>query len=125
MWDAMRAAPVGSASLGEDENVVRLEALGAELLGKEAAVFTPTCTVANLVAVLALAPRGGRAAIDPRAHILVNEGDWLTEVARLTPVGLDEAGSADVLCLENTHTRRGGAALTPAETTALAARAPR
>ena len=125
MWEAMRAAPVGSASLGEDANVVRLEALGAELLGKQAAVFTPTCTVANLVAVLALAPGGGRAALDERAHILVNEGDWLTELAGLTPVGLDEAESAEVLCLENTQTRRAGAALTPEATAALAARAAR
>ena len=125
MWEAMRAAPVGSASLGEDANVVRLEEIGAELLGKQAAVFTPTCTVANLVAVLALAPRGGRAALDKRAHILVNEGDWLTQVAGLTPVGLDEAGTADVLCLENTHSRRDGAALTAEATAGLAARAAR
>jgi threonine aldolase len=123
MWAAMRAAPVGSASLGEDVNVRALERLGAELLGKEAALFTPTCTAANLVAVLALAPPGGRAAIDERAHIVVNEGGWLTEVAGLTPVGLDE--EADVVCLENTHTRRGGTLLTAAETAALAAGARR
>src|SRR5262245_43842319 len=119
----MRAAPIGSASLGEDANVLALEALGAKLLGKEAAVFTPTCTVANLVAVLALAPGGGRAALDPRAHILLNEGDWLTELAGLTPVGLDE--EADLLCLENTHTRRGGTVLSAAETAELASRARR
>src|SRR5262249_11165842 len=123
MWEAMRAAPIGSASLGEDANVLALEALGAKLLGKEAAVFTPTCTVANLVAVLALAPGGGRAALDPRAHILLNEGDWLTELAGRTPVGLDE--EADLLCLENTHTRRGGTVLSAAETAELASRARR
>jgi threonine aldolase len=125
MWEAMRAAKLGWASAGEDENVNALERLGAERLGKEAAVLVPTCSLANLVAVLTLAPRGGRAALDPRAHILVNEGDWLTEVAGLEPVGIDEAGSADLLCLENTHTRRGGTVLTPERTAALAAAAPR
>ena len=121
----MRAARLGWASAGEDESVNALERLGAERLGKEAAVFVPTCSFANLVAVLTLAPGGGRAALDSRSHILVNEGDWLTEVAGLEPVALDQAESADVLCLENTHTRRGGTVLTPEETKELAARASR
>jgi threonine aldolase len=125
MWEAMRAARFGWSVAGEDENVNALERVGAERLGKEAAVFAPTCSAANLVAVLTLAPGGGRAALDERAHILVNEGDWLTEVAGLEPVGLDEAASADVLCLENTHTRRGGTVLTPERTAELAALAPR
>ena len=49
----MRAAELGWASAGEDENVNELERRGAELLGKEAAVFVPTCTMANLAALLA------------------------------------------------------------------------
>jgi threonine aldolase len=125
MWAAMRAAPIRSASLGEDANVAALERLGAERLGKEAAVFVPTCSVANLAAVLALAAGGRRAALDGRAHILANEGDWLTELAGFEPVGLEDAASADVLCLENTHTRRGGTVLTPRRTAELAALAPR
>jgi threonine aldolase len=125
MWDAMRSADVGWAVFGEDENVNRLERLGAELLGKEASVFVPTCSLANLVAVLALTRPGVRAALTPRAHILANEGDWLTEVAGLTAVGLEDAGSADVICLENTHTRGGGTVLGVDETAALAATAPK
>jgi threonine aldolase len=59
-------------------------------------------------------------AIDSDAHIVVNEGDWLEEVARL------EVGEpAHVICIENTHTRRGGTVLSVAETAELAARAPR
>ena len=65
MWEAMRAAELGWATYGEDENVNELERRGAELLGKEAAVFVPTCTLANLAAVLALTRRGGRAALSP------------------------------------------------------------
>ena len=125
MWEAMREAELGWPVAGDDSSVNELERLGADMLGKEAAAFVPTCTAANLAAVLVLAPRGGRAAVDERAHILVNEGGWLTELAGLTPVGLDEAGTADVLCLENTHTRRGGTVLTPTATAELAERAPR
>ena len=58
MWDAMRAARLGWATFGEDENVNELERRGAELLGKEAAVLVPTCSLANLVALLALTQPG-------------------------------------------------------------------
>lgn len=120
MWDAMRAARLGWATYGEDESVNELERRGALLLGKEAAVLVPTCSLANLVAVLALTRPGDRVAIDGDAHIVVNEGDWLTEVAR---VRLD--GPPDLICLENTHTRRGGTVKTPQETAELAASAAR
>ena len=69
MWEAMRAAELGWASAGDDENVNELERRGAELLGKEAAVFVPTCTMANLAALLAqgiAGPVGRRRALGPR-----------------------------------------------------------
>jgi threonine aldolase len=120
MWEAMRSARLGWATYGEDENVNELERRGAELLGKEAAVLVPTCSLANLAALLALTEPGQRVAVDADAHIVVNEGDWLGKVARL------EIGEpAAVICIENTHTRRGGTVLTPDETAELAARAPR
>jgi threonine aldolase len=120
MWEAMRTARLGWATYGEDENVNELERRGAELLGKEAAVLVPTCSLANLAALLTLTEPGDRVAIDPSAHILVNEGDWLAQIARL------EIGEpASVVCIENTHTRRGGTVLTVEETEELAALAPR
>ena len=120
MWEAMRAARLGWATYGEDENVNELERRGAELLGKESAVLVPTCSLANLAALMAQTKPGDRVEIDPSAHILVNEGDWLTEVARL------EVGEpAVVVCIENTHTRRGGTVLTAEETAERAARAPK
>ena len=125
MWEAMRSARLGWATYGEDENVNELERRGAALLGKEAAVLVPTCSLANLVALLALTKPGDRVAIDPSAHILLNEGDWLTEIAGLEPVSPEGEDPADVVCIENTHTRRGGTVLTPAQTAELAARAPR
>ena len=115
MWAAMRS--------GSERTVAELERRGAELLGKEAALFCPTCSMANLVGVRALTQPGQRAAIDETAHIVVNEGDWLSAVAGLetTALGTD----ADVVCLENTHTRRGGTVLSVEETASLAATAPR
>ena len=115
MWRAMRS--------GGERSVAELEQRGAELLGKEAALLCPTCSAANLVGVLALTRPGGRAAIDERAHIVVNEGGWLTDVAGLEPVPL--GAEADIVCIENTHTRRGGTLLTVGETAALAATAGR
>jgi threonine aldolase len=120
MWEAMRTARLGWATYGEDENVNELERRGAELLGKEASVLVPTCSLANLAALLTLTEPGDRVAIDPSAHILVNEGDWLAQIAQL------EIGEpASVICIENTHTRRGGTVLSAEETARLAASAPR
>jgi threonine aldolase len=123
MWEAMRAAPFGWAAAGEDESVNELERRSAAMLGKQAAVFVPTCSLANLVALLALARPGERVAVAPSAHILVNEGDWLTELARLVPVPLGEP--APLLCLENTRTREGGTVVSPEEAAGLAASAER
>ena len=86
-------------------------------------MFVATCSQANLAAVLALSEPGERVAIAADAHIVVNEGGWLTELAGLVPVPLGEA--APLLCLENTRTRAGGTVLTPAEAAGLAATATR
>jgi threonine aldolase len=123
MWAAMRAAPFGWAAAGEDETVNELERRVAALLGKEAGMFVTTCTAANLAAVVALGEPGQRVAIDADAHILVNEGGWLTELARLEPVAPD--APAEIVCLENTRTRAGGTILTVAETAARASRGDR
>lgn len=117
MWEAMRAA--------EPSALTRLEARAAELIGKEAAAWTPTCTAANLAALLTLAAPGDRVALQPEAHILTTEGMGIAHLARLDPVGLEDAERATLVCLENTHTRAGGVVLTVEETSRLAALAPR
>jgi threonine aldolase len=117
MWAAMRSA-------GEDA-VAELEGLAASLLGKEAALWTPTCSMANLVALMTLAEPGDRVALEEEAHILTTEGMGIKHVAGLVPVPLREAAGASLLCLENTHTRRGGTVLGPEEMERLAASAPR
>lgn len=128
MWDAMRSARLGWATYGEDASVNLLEARVAGLLGKEAAVWVPTCGMANLVAVLALAERGRSVVLEATCHVLTSEGMWISEIAGLVPRSiwapdgrLDPAAvgaavreeRAAVLCLENTHTRAGGTVLSP------------
>ncbi len=132
MWDAMRAAELGWPMFGEDSTVNRLEQAGAELLGKEAAVFTATCGQANLAALLTLGEPGTEAAVGRSAHLITSEGMAVGELARLRPLLLDDAGGepalerdVELLCLENTHTRSGGRVLRPEPTAALAARARR
>jgi threonine aldolase len=140
MWEAMRTARLGWAVAGEDASVNELERRGAELLGKDDAVFVPTCTAANLAALLTLGTRGRAAVVEASAHVVVNEADGLSELAGLMPVPVAaDAGRLDpdevdaalarsgaaVLCLENTHTRAGGAVTDVARTEALAAAARR
>jgi threonine aldolase len=115
MWAAMRESG--------DETVGELEAATAALLGKEAGLFVPTCTAANLVALLALSTPGELVAVADDAHVIVNEGGWLESIAELEPVPLGEP--APLLILENTRTRAGGTVVTVAETEALAAGAER
>jgi threonine aldolase len=117
MWEAMREA--------RPEDLERLETTVAELLGKEAAVWAPTCSAANLAALLTHARPGDRVALQDDAHILTTEGMGITHVARLSPARLDEPDGAALVCLENTHTRAGGTVLSVAETKRLAALAPR
>src|SRR4051812_31110410 len=103
MWEAMRAA--------RPEDLERLETAVAELLDKEAAVWGPTGSAANLPALLTHARRGDGVALQENAHILTTEGRGIPPVARLSPVGLDEADGTALVCLENTHTRAGGTVL--------------
>jgi threonine aldolase len=74
MRHAMAAAPVGDDLLGEDPTVARLESLAARILGKKAALFLPSGSMANLAAIIA--HTGGPAEIlaEERAHILQYEG---------------------------------------------------
>lgn len=123
MWKAMREAEIGWPAPDGRDTVAELERRGAELLGKEAGLFTATCSQANLVALLALSTPGERVALAPASHVVVNEGGWLTEVTRLVPVGLDDEARLSIL--ENTHTYSGGTVLSSERTRELAARAER
>jgi len=140
MWEAMRSAKLGWATYGEDPSVNELQERMAGLLGKEAALWVPTCGMANLVALLTIAPRGSTVVLEASSHVLTSEEMGIEEIAgleprslwaedgRLDPVEVEELiveTGATMLVLENTHTRAGGTVLTPELTAELAGAAQR
>ena len=140
MWDAMQSAELGWATVGEDTAVNELCNRVAELLGKPAAVWIPTCGVANLVAALTFCEPGDRVVLEAASHVLTSEAMGIVEIARLEPApvwasdGRMDPGAVEeliaerraaLLVLENTHTRAGGTTLSPELTEALAAAARR
>ncbi|HSL21625.1 MAG TPA: low-specificity L-threonine aldolase [Vicinamibacterales bacterium] len=137
MRRAMADAEVGDDVYREDPTVIRLEALAAELMGKEAALFVPSGTMGNLISVLTHAGRGQEVILGDQSHIFIHEAGGasalggaifhtvptsadatlpLDEIERaIRPSARDvHYAEAAVVCLENTHNRRGGAILAPA-----------
>src|SRR5438105_2314377 len=85
MWEAMRRAEIGWTLYRQDRAVNELEERGAEMLRKEAAVFLPTCGMANLLALMTLGERGSQAVLEAAAHIVVSEEWGITSIAGLFP----------------------------------------
>jgi threonine aldolase len=135
MRQAMAEAIVGDDVFGDDPTVKELEEEAAGLTGKEAALFVPSGTMGNLIAVLTHTTRGNAVLLDPEAHIFYYEagGSSLVGGVQSWPVenlhspegikGFHKAirpsdqhfAPATLLCLENTHNRKGGTVLTPGE----------
>jgi threonine aldolase len=133
MRRAMAEAEVGDDVWGEDPTVNRLEAHVAALLGKQAAMYVPSGTMGNLVAICAQTQPGDEIIIDRENHMVVYEVGGAAAVGGVQmrfvdpPSGVpspDEVSLAvrgenihypisRLLCLENTHNRRGGAAIAP------------
>ena len=135
MWEAMREAKLGWATHGEDASVNLLQERVAALLGQEAGLWVPTCGMANLVALITLAPRGTAVVLESQSHVLTSEAMGISDIAGLEPRSLWAADgrldpkeveelvveeNASLLVLENTHTRAGGTVLSPELTTELA-----
>ena len=74
MRAAMAAAEVGDDAYGEDPTVIRLQTLAAALLGKEAALYVPSGTMANQLAIRVLARPGTEVLVPERAHVYRYEG---------------------------------------------------
>jgi len=139
MRRAMAEAEVGDDVWGEDPTVNRLEAEAAALVGKEAALFVPSGTMGNQIAVLAHTARGDEVLADAGAHVYYYEvgspamlaGVQIRPVeGLLSPAGLcalhNALRPADIhfprtrlVCLENTFNRGGGTIMPPVEMAAI------
>ncbi|QPF87630.1 low specificity L-threonine aldolase [Bradyrhizobium genosp. L] len=85
MLEEMRRAPLGDDSRDGDPTVCALEEQAAALTGKEAAVFVPSGTMGNLLAMMAHAERGGEVFADAGAHLFNSEIGSVVTVAGLVP----------------------------------------
>ncbi len=142
MREAMANAAVGDDVYGEDPSVSELERRTAEVLGKESALFVPSGTMGNQIALLVHTRPGDEVIIGEGAHVAFYESG---AGAALAGVQFAIAGSgglfdADALslavkpladyhprsslvCLENTHNRAGGRVFPQAQAAAVIARA--
>jgi threonine aldolase len=142
MREAMAQAEVGDDVYGEDPTVNNLQSMAAERFGKEAALFIPSGTMGNLVAIMTHCRRGDEAVLGDRSHTYLYEaggvsalGGIHTFIVRNQPNGkinLEDLESAirpddahfprtRLLCLENTHNRCGGSVLEKSYIDAVAA----
>ena len=131
MRAAMAAAEVGDEQFREDPTTNELQRRMAETLGQEAALFLPTATMANEIALRVLSRPGGLLLAEERTHVLVYEfggpavhsglimqglvaeaGRPSLEQIRTAVAASDAPRDASVLVLENTH-RSSGARVWP------------
>ena len=92
MRRVMAEAPVGDDVYGDDPTVNRLEALAAERSGKEAALFVPSGTMGNQLAIMTHTKRGDDVICGRNAHVFVHE---VGAAAVLSGVILDPVDSPD------------------------------
>jgi threonine aldolase len=131
MRRAMAEAEVGDDVIGFDPTVQRLEAMAAEVMGKEAAMFCPSGTMCNTIAVKAWTRELQEVIVEARSHIYNLESTQMTFISRITPRPLpSQRGAMDpdeverairtpnvhtpqtsLICVENTHNNWGGAVL--------------
>jgi len=144
MREAARDAPVGDDVYGEDPSINELEARVADLLGFEDALFVPTGTMGNQVAVRTHTERGEELLCERESHVYRWELGGVAQhsgvQARtvdggdrgvITPEQVHEAfvpgdghqAGTGLLALENTHNTRGGIAIAPEDVDAAAAAA--
>lgn len=140
MRKAMANAEVGDDVYGEDPSVRKLEELGAEIIGKEAALFVVSGTMGNQTAAMTHLSRGEEVIVEADSHIFYYEvgglallsgaqartipgkkgfiePELITNAIREENIHFPRTG---LLCLENSHNRAGGAVLTPEQTKLMA-----
>jgi threonine aldolase len=102
MRQAMAGAAVGDDVYGEDPTVNELEALAAEMVGMEAALFVVSGTMGNLTAILTHANRGDEAIVGQDAHTFRYEAGGMAVLGGVTPHPLptDEWGRMAEVAVE-------------------------
>lgn len=128
MREAMVAAPVGDDVYGEDPTINELQCKVAELLGKEAGLFVPSGTLGNQLCIKVLTNPGDEILVDEESHVFhyenaapavisgvqlncfpsengIPNSQTMKEKLRPTTYYYPQTR---LLCLENTHNRRGG-----------------
>ena len=146
MRRAMADAEVGDDVLDHDPTMAELEARVAELVGMPAALWVPTGSMGNLIALMLHLHRGDRFLAPEHAHVIGSELGTAAWLAHGMPEPLPHDGgpgrptpdtvrrvaggtgpyftlTTTLLCLENTHNFAGGAVTPKAEWTALVAAA--
>jgi threonine aldolase len=128
MRRAMAEAEVGDDVYGEDPTVNRLEARAAELLGMEAALFVPSGTMGNAIAIRILTRRGDEVLVERRSHVVRYELSGMSVLSGVMPRIADAPGGhltpehvraarapqayyksdVSLVVLENTHNLGGG-----------------
>lgn len=128
MRQAMFDAEVGDDVYAEDPTVNRLEQRAAEIAGKEAALFVPTGTMGNTIAIKLLTEHGEEVVCDSRAHLLDWELSMLAwfsgclirpaetddgiltwdRIRNVLKVGGPHSARTGAIALENTHNMAGG-----------------
>ena len=88
----MAEAEVGDDVYGEDPTVARLEERAAELLGMEAALFVPSGTMGNAIAIRVLTQRGDEVLVERRSHVVRYELSGLSVLSGVMPRMVDAPG---------------------------------
>lgn len=142
MREAMMAAEVGDDVYGEDPTVNALERETAAILGKEAAVFTPSGTMANQIAILLHTRPGDSVICEEGSHVYINEAgggaalagvqfDLVPLADRLSDAAIGahyraeelHAAPSALLVVENTHNGAAGRVLSKCDMARIAAKA--
>ena len=133
MRKAMYKAEVGDDVYGEDPTVNALEEKAAEMTGKEDALFVVSGTMGNLVSLLTHCKAGAGAILGNKSHIYYYEAGGLSALGGILLLIVDDSQGlpsmeevahwmrpknvhfvpARLLCLENTHNKCGGIAISP------------
>ncbi len=128
MYRRMQEAPIGDDVYGDDPSVNKLEDLAAKTLGKENALFVPTGTMGNLIAIMAHTRPGEEIILERNSHIFLFEAAGASRLAGVQPMpiqGVDGVmnpkeveesireenihfPATGLICVENTHNMAGG-----------------